>query len=309
MLFREEYIRLSLELNLFFGRIAKEHSIFIETSFTGKDQNLAREADSLKVQFETLLSEAISLANGAVSQETLNAQEFITPHTLDAERVSQLYTWVPINSSLTQAEAGLAGNGGMVYSPALKQRVFMLNQKAVILTTALLNFKTRILNNVLACKLFTTNYPLLLDHIIREAKFYLKALNKLQNREDAGNARDLLEQEVFWNRIMAEHSFFIRGLLDPTENELISTANDLGEEFNKLTRKAIAATEQTALLPGVTAETYKAAKDIKAFKNAGTEGLINCKIKAIAYPLLGDHVLREANHYLRILRQSSFVQA
>jgi hypothetical protein len=52
MLSREEFIRLSLELNLFFGRIAKEHSIFIETSFTGKDQNLAREADNLKVQFE-----------------------------------------------------------------------------------------------------------------------------------------------------------------------------------------------------------------------------------------------------------------
>jgi hypothetical protein len=106
---------------------------------------------------------------------------------------------------------------------------------------------------------------------------------------------------------MAEHSFFIRGLLDPTENELIGTANDLGEEFNELTRKAIAATEQTAILPAVTGESFKAAKDIKAFKNAGTEGLINCTIKAIAYPLLGDHVLREANHYLRILRQSSFV--
>ncbi|HEX9059455.1 MAG TPA: DUF2935 domain-containing protein, partial [Clostridia bacterium] len=33
-----------------------------------------------------------------------------------------------------------------------------------------------------------------------------------------------------------------------------------------------------------------------------TKGLINCSIKAIAYPLLGDHVLREANHYIRILR-------
>ncbi len=307
MLSREEYIRLSLELNLFFGRIAKEHSIFIETSFTGKDQNLAREADSLKVQFESLLSEAVSLANGAVSREAVGSQEFVTPYTLDAERVSQFYTGVPINSALTQSEAGLAGNGSMIYTPVLEQRVSMLNQKAVILATALLNFKTRILNNVLACKLFTTNYPLLLDHIIREAKFYLRALNRLQNREDAGNAGDLLEQEVFWNRIMAEHSFFIRGLLDPTENELINTANDYGQQFNDLTRKAIAATEQTTLLPAVTGESYKAAKGIKEFKTAGTEGLINCKIKAIAYPLLADHVLREANHYLRILGQSTYV--
>jgi hypothetical protein len=307
MLSREEYIRLSLELNLFFARIAKEHSIFIETSFTGKDQNLAREADNMKILFEALLAEAISLANGAVSREAVESQEFVTPHTLDAERVSQFYTGVQINSGLTQSEAGLAGNGSMVYTPELEQRVFMLNQKAAALTTALINFKTRILNNVLACKLFTTNYPLLLDHILKEARFYLKALNRLQNRESIGSAADLLEQEVFWNRIMAEHAFFIRGLLDPTENELISSANKFGSEFNELTKKAIAATEQTNLLPAVTGESFKAAKEIKAFKNAGTEGLINCTIKAIAYPLLGDHVLREANHFLRILKQSTYV--
>ena len=28
---------------------------------------------------------------------------------------------------------------------------------------------------------------------------------------------EIEEQEVFWDRIMAEHSLFIRGLLDPTE--------------------------------------------------------------------------------------------
>ena len=38
-------------------------------------------------------------------------------------------------------------------------------------------------------------------------------LNRLQNREHMGNTNDLLEQEVFWNRIMAEHAWFIRGLL------------------------------------------------------------------------------------------------
>ena len=48
MISREEYIRLSLELNLFFARIAKEHSIFIEGAFTAKDADLAREADMLK---------------------------------------------------------------------------------------------------------------------------------------------------------------------------------------------------------------------------------------------------------------------
>ena len=307
MISREEYIRLSLELNLFFARIAKEHSIFIEGAFTAKDADLAREADMLKNQFEMLLAEAISLSNGVVSRASVESGEFVTPHTLAAERVSQFYTGIPINFRLTRMEEGLAGNSGAIISPMLEGRVFQLNSRAIVLTTALINFKTKILSNVLACRLFTVNYPLLLDHILREAKFYLRMLNRLQNREHMGNANDLLEQEVFWNRIMAEHAWFIRGLLDPTEGELINTANDFGNEFSELTRKAIAATGQTALVPGVTGESYKAAEGIGDFKNAGTEGLINCTIKAIAYPLLGDHVLREANHYLRILRQSSYV--
>ena len=306
MISREEYIRLSLELNLFFARIAKEHSFFIESAFTPKDADLAREADMLKNQFEMLLGETISLSNGVVSQASVESGEFVTPHTLAAERTSQFYTGIPINFRLTQMEEGLVGNSGTLASPLLEERVFNLNRKAIILTTALINFKVRILSNVLACRLFTLNYPLLLDHILREARFYLRALNRLQNRESMGGANDLVEQEILWNRIMAEHAWFIRGLLDPTEGELINTANDFGNEFSELTRKAIAASEQTALLPGVTSESFDAAVGIRDFKNAGTEGLINCKIKAIAVPLLADHVLREANHYLRILRQSSY---
>lgn len=306
MLTREEYIRLSLELNLFFARIAKEHSIFLESSFTAKDVRLAEEADNLKIQFEMLLAEAISLANGVISPEVIASGELVTPLTLDAERISQYYTGIPINSNLTLEEASLApGSPGYMLNPALERRVFMLNKKAIRLTTALAQFKTKILNSVISCRLFTTNYPLLIDHILREARFYLRMLTRLQNRVEILTERDLLEQEIFWNRIMAEHSKFIRGLLDPTEVRLIITANNFGKEFDELTMKAIAAHEQAMNFEGVTDESLRAANSLKDFKVTGTKGLIDCSIKAIAYPLLGDHVLREVNHYIRILKAMS----
>lgn len=302
MLSREEYIRLSLELNLFFARIAKEHSIFLESGFTAKDVRLAQEADNFKVQFERLLAETISLGNGVISPEVAEAGELITDMTLNAERVSQYYTGICINPNLTQAEKGVGGSKKFIAAPMLEQRVFMLNQKAMGLTTALAEFKSRILNSVVSCRLFTTNYALLLDHILREARFYLRMLSKLQNREDILTERDFMEQEVFWNRIMAEHSKFIRGLLDPGEEKLVSTANKYGNEFDELTQKAIAAIDKTTILPEVTGESLKAAEGLRDFKATGTKGLIDCSIKAIAYPLLGDHVLREANHYIRILK-------
>ncbi len=303
MLSREEFIRLSLDLNLFFGRIMKEHSFFLEAGFMSKDAQLVREADSFKRQYEMLIAETISLANGAISPAVVSSQEFVTPYTENAERLTQFYTGISLNPALTQAETGLAGGAGVPSDPLLEQRVFMLNQKAIMLTNALIQFKIRILSNVLACRLFTTNYPLLIDHIMREAKLYLRTLIMLQNREEMNVERELAEQEMFWNRIMAEHSKFIRGLLDPSEDALVSKANDFGNEFDELTRQATAAFEQTALLPAVTDKSLKAVKDIKDFKTAGTKGLIECKIKAIMVPLLGDHTLREANHFLRILEK------
>ena len=52
----------------------------------------------------------------------------------------------------------------------------------------------------------------------------------------------------------------------------------------------------------VTDDSLKATKEIKKFKQQGTQGLVDCKIKSIIIPLLGDHTLREANHYLRLLK-------
>ncbi|HCA30373.1 MAG TPA: hypothetical protein DEP23_12805, partial [Ruminococcaceae bacterium] len=40
---------------------------------------------------------------------------------------------------------------------------------------------------------------------------------------------------------------------------------------------------------------------LRDFKTAGTQGLLDCNIKSIIVPLLADHVLREANHYLCVL--------
>ena len=44
---------------------------------------------------------------------------------------------------------------------------------------------------------------------------------------------------------MMENSLFIRGLLDPSENELISTSNKFADEFRDLLKKADNTTEKT----------------------------------------------------------------
>ncbi|GAE00872.1 TPA: DUF2935 domain-containing protein [Clostridium botulinum] len=302
MLSRREFIRQSLELHLFFGRIMKEHSFFLQIGFTPKDSRLMQQANAFRMEFDRLLADAISLSNGVVSNSVLKSGEVVTPFTLKAEMASAYFTGVNIPIRLTEAEEGLMGDSSTKVNPMLEERVSMLNQRAMGLTRALAQFKTKILSDVICCRIFTVNYPLLIDHILREAKFYFQLVRRLQNREEIDLEKEAYEQETFWNRIMAEHSKFIRGLLDPTEDELIKTANNFGNEFDKLTEEAKEAMDNSMAIAKVTDDSLKATKEIKKFKAQGTQGLVECKIRSIIIPLLGDHTLREASHYLRLLK-------
>ncbi|MBU5228006.1 DUF2935 domain-containing protein [Clostridium senegalense] len=302
MLSNNEFIRQSLELHLFFARIMKEHSFFLEIGFTQKDLGFTHKADSLRMQFDKLLADVISISNGVVSNSILESGEVFTPYTLKAEMASSYFTGVEIPTNLTKSESGLMGYDSMRSSALLEERVSIINNRAMELVLKLVQFKSDILSGVIHCNMFTNNYPLLIDHILREATFYYRLIERLQDNEDINLEKDAYDQEIFWNRIMAEHSKFIRGLLDPTENELIDTANNFGNEFDKLTEKAIKAMNMTLPISEITDDSLKATIKIKEFKKQGTQGLLDCKIKSIIIPLLADHTLREANHYLRLLK-------
>ena len=101
---------------------------------------------------------------------------------------------------------------------------------------------------------------------------------------------------------MAEHSKFIRGLLDPTQEELIKIAHEFGKEFDALNKAVIEAIEKSLPIDNITVEILEATKNLREFNTQATEGLLECKILSIIIPLLSDHVLRESNHYLRLLK-------
>jgi hypothetical protein len=280
----------------------KEHMVFVASALTPKNYNLIQPANELKDSLNHLLVETVMLSNGVISPEAIASGEIITQFTLNAELATQYYTGIAIDTRLTQAEAALVGSSHIIYNPMLEQRVYALNQKAIAITTAVVQLKETILRDVLACRMFTLNYPLLVDHILREARFYLKMLFKLQRFDEIDTAVELIEQEIFWNRIMAEHSKFIRGFLDPTEEELMEIANNFAKEFDVLTEMAMKTMDSHRDLSKTTEESLEATQEIRKFKAQGTEGILRCKIKSIILPLLGDHTLREANHYMRLLK-------
>ncbi len=297
----KEYATLSLETHLFFGRIMKEHSLFLLAGFPAKETEFIRRADRFRKEFEEGLARTVKLADGIVSKSVLNSGEVVTEFTGKAECQTKNLTGIPIDTKITEAEERLrAGSCGMVNRETACQ-VRMLNQQMLKSLDGLISFKEEILREVTRCRLYTANYPLLIAHILREAKMYRQIILEIE-QQGRITAPDLRNLEIFWNQIMMEHAQFIRGLLDPTECELMETAGGFAEDYCRLLEEA--REQDRKVMNALTAKTLQTTKQYQRFKTAGTRGITGCEIRSIILPLLADHVLREANHYLRILEHA-----
>ena len=294
-----EYVLDSLELHLFFARIMKEHALFLKVGFQPPAAELAREGERYLRAFEDLLSRTVALSDRVVRRQVLESGEVVTCFTDTAEQQTQRLTGTRIDRSITARELRLSGTecGAKNISPALVSRGRRLNRDALRLVNGLIDYKQRLLEGANSCRLFTANYPLLIEHILREARLYRAKLLRLEGlpNDDRDHLRD---NERFWDRIMMEHALFIRGLLDPTEEDLIRTADDFAVDYRRLLDAAKGANDQ--VLQG--APTQALTKKFRDFKCAAVEGIEECQIRSIILPLLADHVLREANRYLRILK-------
>jgi hypothetical protein len=82
MISSSDYIKQSLALHLFFGRIMKEHSFFLEVGFVPKDQNLIEQADMYRRAFDRMMNDVVSMSNGVVNQDVLSSGEVVTQYTL-----------------------------------------------------------------------------------------------------------------------------------------------------------------------------------------------------------------------------------
>ena len=294
-----EYVSLSLETHLFFGRIMKEHSLFLLAGFPAKETEFIQRADRFRKEFEAGLRRTVELADGIVSESVLKSKEIVTEFTQKAECQTTNLIGIPIDVEITEAEKRLHAGSCIMVNREIVSHVRMLNRQMLRSLNGLISFKEEVLREMTECRIYTTNYPLLIEHILREAKLYRQILSELEKRGRI-SIPDLKNLEIFWNQIMMEHAQFIRGLLDPTECKLIETANEFAGDYRCLLEEA---KEQDRKTMNVTLNerTLQTTKQYQQFKTAGTEGIISCEIRSIILPLLADHVLREANHYLRIL--------
>ena len=295
------FVRESLDLHLFFARIMREHAIFMQAGFMPKDVTYVQQAEQFKCQYDEILKEAIILSDCTASGEVLQSEELVTDKTLRAEQKTQELTGISIDRALTAEELRLKPDLGTL-PVGIEPHVSALNQKSMVLTTSFAQFKAMVLDQVAQCCMVCNLFPSQLDHVYKEALFYLKLLKRLQHNQFVDKRVDILEQEVFWDEIMGEHAKFVQHLLDPSEKELCRKARDLAKRFERLEQKIKGEGLPASSFGRLMHENIAATLSIAEFKAMGTELILACQVKSLLSPLLTDHTLREANYYLRILQ-------
>lgn len=306
MKWQNTYVSKSLQCNLFFMRIMKEHLYFIRNATNKKEKFLINKNLQLSERAREIFCRTIYLSNGHIHKNTIKYGEFITPYTLKCEIKSMKYNRDLIDINLTKAQYMiLKKNYVEEYIPLkceddIEHEVERLNCEVLKFLKEVIYFKEFIYKKFIDCKIFFNIYPSLLHHVKMEAEFYRKLVLNLEHNKHCKESMLKKEKLLFWNHIMEEHGGFISGLLDRNERKLINKSEEFAKKYHRLEYKM--KHEKNCLEKNIR-DSLKLTKDFRGFKQEATERILCCKIRGIIDPLLSDHVLREANHFIRILEE------
>ncbi len=169
-------------------------------------------------------------------------------------------------------------------------------------------FKRKVLGLILHCQLPGANlFPLLVDHVSREANYFRNRLHELNTGRLEPLPDAIIDENVFFLKIMADHAKFIGHLLDPSERQLVEQARNFSHDFDQLVFQAIdlssmrPQSQTVPLLDQFLDQNRVSVKALRDFKKTAKELIEACRIKSIIHPLLADHVFREAERFLDMI--------
>ena len=211
------------------------------------------------------------------------AQQFISLF----ERIEEKLARFNVNSDLRQVQA--------------------FNNEVYQAAVAIWGYKRKVLGLTLSCKILSNNYPLLVDHISREAAYFANRLKDLNEGKLAPKPDTIIKENLFFLKIMADYAKFIGHLLDPSERKLVDQAREFSHDFDQLVFRAIdldsmrPQSETVPILDQFLDQNRVSVVSLRDFKKTARDLIEACRIKSNIHPLLADHTLREAEGFLEII--------
>jgi hypothetical protein len=187
------------------------------------------------------------------------------------------------------------------------REVLAFNSEVYQAAAAIWSYKRKVLDLILRCEITSNNFPLLVDHISREAAYFANRLKELNEGKLAPTPDTVIQENVFFLRIMADHAKFIGHLLDPSERKLVAQAREFSHDFDQLLFQAVdlesmrPQSETKPLVGQFLNQNKVSVASLRDFKKTARELIEACRIKSIIHPLLADHTFREAERFLEII--------
>lgn len=169
-----------------------------------------------------------------------------------------------------------------------------------------IRYKQLLLGWSLTNKLGSALLPLFLDHVIREAEYFMAILEKLHACKKLAVVKAL--EADFWLRLMAEHTKFIGSRIDPSERSLLDVVTGYQAEFDNLSMQArdyvSFLAHKSMDLPAFDRflqDSRVATVRLRDFKQAVHEMIVANRMLSTIPAAMADHVRREADHFLLVL--------
>lgn len=209
-----------------------------------------------------------------------------------AERFEQSFA-----SQLERAMAETAGD------PDATER---LNEDSINLMTEAMAFKEQVFDRNANGDFRGFNWTKTAEHIRREPLFPIKLLKRLNSRVERPLREEIIEDNEFFLKIMAEHGAFMAHFLDPDEDDLIELSRLTCAKFKLLTVQArnleieppstLALLSQLTIFRGATLLFHGFAEEVHRLTREK-------QLRGILDPNLTGHITREAAKYLSVLDQ------
>jgi hypothetical protein len=187
------------------------------------------------------------------------------------------------------------------------QQVQAFNTEVYQAAVAIWSYKRKVLGLTLNCEIRTNNFPLLVDHISREAAYFANRLKELNEGKLAPEPDTVIQENVFFLKIMADHAKFIGHLLDPSERKLVEQAREFSHDFDQLVFQAVdlssmrPQSETKPILSQFLDQNKVSVASLRDFKKTARDLIEACRIKSNIHPLLADHTFREAERFIEII--------
>ena len=300
MLTEEEFLKESLNANLYYLRTLRDFCINIELSFY-EDNKYKEQAMLLAKRSQDLGREIITFTNGKVPLKGVEYQIFYTEYTLRTERLTEKLFNIDLATDITEKQLELNPTDTFEINEGVINTLTAINERTSSIASDFIELAREIVSELTSNNLFSYTYPTMYNFMIITIELYIGELNRLKERlrKDPIIA---LDTEYGYNITSYEIVSFLRGLIDPSATTYIEILNDiLNETYPKLLEDyntlPLSPENQVMLRERSLALVRRIRLTISNMLN----DLLNANLYFIIEPLAIDMFYRNINYFLYVL--------